>query len=166
MLWMPSIIRKLRLEIDSAGHSEFLSLTPCSLSRLVVSRFFFSCLGEFFFFLRLGNYLKQSAILPKVVYKVKIIIKKQYSRMKPPCSSVPHQSPTNDVTSITSLTSLCLHVWHVNDGCDVIGGRPVQQLHRLVQLFSSYFTIVLGSRGVILSLRQRLEYFVADNTFI
>lgn len=36
--------RKLRLEIDSAGHSEFLSLTPCSLSRLVVSRFFFSCL--------------------------------------------------------------------------------------------------------------------------
>ncbi|XP_073527136.1 meiotic recombination protein REC8 homolog [Phyllobates terribilis] len=36
--------RKLFSEIDSAGHSEFLSLAPHSLSRLLVSRFFYSCL--------------------------------------------------------------------------------------------------------------------------
>ncbi|XP_069820318.1 meiotic recombination protein REC8 homolog [Dendropsophus ebraccatus] len=36
--------RELHSEIDSAGQSEFLSLVPHSLSRLLVSRFFFSCL--------------------------------------------------------------------------------------------------------------------------
>ncbi|XP_056381805.1 meiotic recombination protein REC8 homolog [Hyla sarda] len=36
--------RKLRSEIDRTGQSEFLSLAPHSLSRLLVSRFFFSCL--------------------------------------------------------------------------------------------------------------------------
>ncbi|XP_066461098.1 meiotic recombination protein REC8 homolog [Eleutherodactylus coqui] len=42
---LSDIQRKLRSEMESAARSEFLGLTPRSSSRLLVSRFFFSCLG-------------------------------------------------------------------------------------------------------------------------
>ncbi|XP_053323959.1 meiotic recombination protein REC8 homolog [Spea bombifrons] len=41
---MEDLQRKLFSDIDNLGQSEFLSLTPRSLSRLLVSRFFYSCL--------------------------------------------------------------------------------------------------------------------------